>query len=209
MSIPPFLHSEGLDINDLKTLQDIGKIIIFKKGEKIFTQNEPSTHIVIVMQGFVKLFKMTKNKNVMVRAISPMQLIGESVPTEKNRHSLSAQFMTEGMIISIDYKQLEQLSGWSPNIALSIFNLVNKSQLHLFQEIENRRMFTSIQKIALFFLNYESLLPELKYKEIASILFLSNETFSRGIRKLKDEKFIVIENRKVKLNEQMIRKSLL
>ena len=40
--------------------------------------------------------------------------------------------------------------------------------------------------------------------EIAEILSLSNETFSRAIRKLKDEKVLWIENKKIKLNESAL-----
>ena len=172
-------------------------------------ENESSTHIVIVLQGFVKLLKMRNSKNVMVRAITPLQLIGESVSTQSNKYGVSAQFITEGLVLSIEYNQLKQLSTWSPNIALSMFNLVNKSQLDLFQEIENKRTLNYTQRVASFLLNYESSLSELKHQEMASILFMSKESFSRGIRNLKDGKLIVVENGKMELNKKEIRKLLL
>jgi CRP-like cAMP-binding protein len=209
MSDNPIFNKSVFYKSDLKIFENIGKVIAFKKGEKIFSENEPSTHIIIVLQGFVKLLKMTNSTNIMVRAITPLQLIGESVATQINRYPVSAHFITEGLIISIEYNQLKQLSTWSPNIALSMFNLVNKSQLDLFQEIENKRVFNYTQRIASFLLNYESSLSQLKYKEIAAILFVSKETFSRGIRKLKDEKLIVIENGKMELNKREILKLFL
>ncbi len=209
MSIPPFLHSESLTINDLKLFQDIGSIKTFQKGEKIFSQNEPSTQIVIVMQGFVKLSKMTDSENSITRAIFPMQLIGESVPFEQKLYPVSAHFMTNGLAIIIAYSQFKQLFSWSPKIALSMFNLVNKSQLHLFQEMENKRVLSTAQRVASFLLEYQTLLPQLMHKEMAVILSLASETFSRQITKLKVKRAIVVKDGKIELNENKLRRLVL
>ena len=208
MSINHILNARAFEVDDFKAFQHIGRVISFKKGEKIFSQNEPSTNIIIVMQGFVQLSKMINSKNVPVRHVAPMQLIGESVHTNQNRYPLSAHFITDGIAIIIEYKVFKQMLLWSPKIAMAMFNLVNKSQQHLFQEMENQRVLNTTQRVALFFLEHQLLLSQLKHKEIAAILSLTPETFSRQVTKLKKSKCIVSKEGKIILNEGKLKQLL-
>jgi len=196
----PRIDLDSLSVNDFERIQKIGTVINFKKGEEVFIENDISTHIIIVVEGFVKLSKMNNNKNLPIRYIAPMQLIGESVSTKSNRYPLSAHFMTNGSAIKIEYKCFKQVLLWSPVIGLSMFNLVNNTQLHLFKEMENQRKLSITQRVLLFLVNYESLLPQLLKKEIASILFLPPETFSRQLRTLKDRGYISVEKGVIKIN---------
>lgn len=57
----PHIYLDSLSVNDFEIFQKIGTVINFKKNEEIFIQNDISTHIIIVMEGFVKLSKMTNS----------------------------------------------------------------------------------------------------------------------------------------------------
>lgn len=208
MSINPLLNTRAFEVNEFKAFQNISRLITFKKGEKIFRQNEPSTHIIIVIQGFVQLSKMINSKNIPVRHISPMQLIGESVHANDNRYPLSAHFITDGIAIIMEYKVCKQMLLWSPNIAMAMFNLVNKSQQYLFAEMENQRLLNTTQRVALFLLEHKPLLPKLMHKEMAMILSLTPETFSRQITKLKEERCLEIKEGKMILYQASLKKLL-
>jgi CRP/FNR family transcriptional regulator len=160
------------------------------------------------MQGFVQLSKTIESKNIPIRHISPMQLIGESVDTHENRYPLSAHFVTNGIAIVMEYKVCKQMLLWSPNIAMAMFNLINKSQQYLFQEMNNQKLLNSTQRVALFLLEHKLLLPQLMHKDMAMILSLRPETFSRHITKLKSNGYIVLKKNKFKLNEGKLRQLL-
>ena len=208
MSGNPIYNFNALHPYDLRRFEEISTTLNFKKGEKIFLQGEPSDYMVVVIAGIVELKEANNDENKVIKYIKPMQFIGESYPENHGKYSCSSYFMTDGVAMLINYKAFRTLLPWSPKTSLGMINILRKTQESIYQELEHQRVFTATQKVAYFLLTYQYLLPQLRYKEMASILFLTPETFSRQLKKLEEDKCLTIKDRVIELHHRELARLL-
>ena len=204
MSDNPIFNNTAGYKSDLEVFENIGKVVAFKKGETLFLEKTASSHIVIVLEGCVKLSKAVNNKKVTLRYVLPVQFIGESLPEHKKSYAVTASFMTEGKAILIKSEVFEQMLSWSPNISLHTLHLLNRTQQYIFQDVSNKKNLNAFQRIALFLLEHPSLASQLKKQEIADIIDVVPETYSRNLRKLKDEEYLMYEEGMFKLRLEKV-----
>ena len=202
----PIINVSSLFSNNLSIFNEVSNLISFEKSEKLFTQNHSANTIVLILDGFVKLSQV-ENKNA-TKYIQPMQLISDSLPNEKEEYSFSAHAMTQGRALVINYNLFKEKIFWSPKLSLAIIQLLHKSEQQISKEIENQRVFSAMQRVVMFILKYKPLIAQLKHKDMAELLFLTPETFSRQIGKLKEKKYITMKKLEISLNEDKL-KSLL
>ena len=204
MSENPRLTLSSRYIEDIKLLNNIGIVKRFKKGEILFKEHKKMTHIMIVIEGIVELSKKNNQKDKEVRYISSFQIIGETLPEMNQRYPLSASFLTNGIAVLVEYDTFRQLLLWSPKTSLNMFKLLNRSQEQLFKKIEKEKTYNSIQRVASFLLEQATHLNQLQYKEMASIIDITPETFSRQLKKLREEQYIHIEEGDMILNHKKL-----
>ena len=99
----------------------------------------------------------------------------------------SATFQSDGAIIKIDIVEFEKLFITHPNISFEIIQSLLKKVDLLQQNIHFNIASTSTEKILHFYRENPTLSLDLKQYEIASILGMVPETFSRNIKKLVKE----------------------
>ncbi|MCK4440754.1 MAG: Crp/Fnr family transcriptional regulator, partial [Sulfurovaceae bacterium] len=193
---------------DLRRFEKMSTTSNFKKGEKIFLQGEPSDYMVVVIEGIVELKKEYNNETKVIKYIKPMQFIGESYLEKHEKYSCSSYFMTDGVAMLISYKAFKNLLPWSPKISLGMIKILRKTHDSIYQELEYQRVFSTTQKVAYFLLNHQSLIPQLLYKEMASILFLTPQILSRELKKLEYEKCLTIKDGVIELNHRKLARLL-
>ena len=178
----------SLKEDELKLLEKISHIYNYKEGSTLFLQGEMSDSLMILLEGVVSVFKHdSKGNEIVIGYFKRYALIAEAATLRHTPLPSSATFKTDGALIKIDIQEFEKVFMANPNISYAIIqSLLGKIDL-LQQNIHFNIATTAIEKILQFYEKNPTLSLDLKQYEIASILGITPETFSRNITKLLKE----------------------
>lgn len=179
----------SLEDEELKALIKISHIHRYKKDAVLFMQGDVSDSLMLLVDGVVSVFKHDKKGNeIVIGYFNRHSLIAEAATLRRSPLPSSSAFKTDGAIIKIDLEKFEKIFMAHPNISYEIIqSLLLKIDL-LQQNIHFNIAPTSAGKILHFYKENPTLSMDLKKYEIASLLGMTAETFSRNITKLLKEK---------------------
>ena len=183
-----------LDDSELKILEKISHVYHYDEGSTLFLQGNISDSLMILVDGVVSIYKHdSKGNEIVMGYFKRNSLLAEAATLRHTPLPSSATFKTDGMILKIDISEFEELFMSNPKISYAIIqSLLQKIDL-LQQNIHFKIAPTALEKILLFYEKNPTLSLDLKQYEIASILGMTAETFSRNVTKLlKEEKLIKI-----------------
>ena len=180
----------SLEEKELKALEKISHISEYKEGATLFLEGEVSDSLMILIDGIVSIFKHdNKGNEIVIGYFNRYALLAEAATLRHTPLPSSATFQSDGAILKIDIKEFEALFMVNPKISYEIIQSLLKKVDLLQQNIHFNIASTSTEKILHFYRENPTLSLDLKQYEIASILGMVPETFSRNIRKLvKEEK---------------------
>ena len=184
----------SLEEEELKALADISQIVNYKEGENLFVEGETSDMLMLLIEGVVSVFKHDdKGNEIVIGYFKRYELLAEAATLRHTPLPSSARFETEGKLIKIDIESFENLFMSHPNISYAIIQSLLKKVDLLQQNIHLNIATTSIDKVLRFYKENPALSLDLKQYEIASVLGMTAETFSRNLRKLvKDGKLMKV-----------------
>jgi len=180
----------ALKDDELKALENISHIFKYKEGETLFVEGDVSKSLMLLVDGVVSIFKHdSKGNKIVIGYFNRYALLAEAATLRHTPLPSSAIFQSDGTILKIDIVAFENLFMAHPNISYEIIqSLLSKVDL-LQQNIHFNIASTSIEKILHFYRKNPALSLNLKQYEIASVLGMTPETFSRNVKKLvKDSK---------------------
>ncbi len=183
----------ALDKSHLKELQDHTHIKHFTKNSIVFYEGDESVFLQILLEGSVKLYKTTpKGTQIQINRLIAPALIGEYACFEHQPFPASCEFVTEGVMgllpFEIVYKHLN-----NPDFSLEIIKSLTGKVGLLSALVHKETVLSSEAKVADLMMQQLALFHRLKNNEIASILNLTPETFSRIMTKFKKEGIIIVE----------------
>ncbi len=182
----------SLEEEELKALADISQIVNYKEGENLFVEGETSDMLMLLIEGVVSVFKHDdKGNEIVIGYFKRYELLAEAATLRHTPLPSSARFETEGKLIKIDIESFENLFMSHPNISYAIIQSLLKKVDLLQQNIHLNIATTSIDKVLRFYKENPALSLDLKQYEIASVLGMTAETFSRNLRKLVKEKKLI------------------
>ena len=176
----------------LNMLRDKVFIKHYKKNSIVFFEGDRSRYMYIVLEGSVKMYKTTpKGTQVHINILKAPSLIGEYVYFEDQPFPATCEFVNDGVIGLIPFEIVEDLLTHKDFAKSIISSLTGKIAL-LSALVHQETILSSEAKVADIILNKEMIFQRLKNSEIASILNLTPETFSRIISKFKKEGIITL-----------------
>jgi len=179
----------SLEEDELKALEKISHIYEYKEGATLFLEGEVSESLMLLIDGVVSIFKHdNKGNEIVMGYFNRYALLAEAATLRHTPLPSSATFQSDGAILKIDIKEFEKLFMANPKISYEIIQSLLKKVDLLQQNIHFNIASTSTEKILHFYRENPTLSLDLKQYEIASILGMVPETFSRNIRKLVKEK---------------------
>jgi len=184
----------SLEENDLKKLEKISRICQYEEGNTLFTEGETSTSLMILVDGIVSIFKHdSKGNEIVIGYFTRYALLAEAATLRHTKLPSSATFKTDGTVLKIDIESFENLFMADAKISYAIIqSLLEKIDL-LQQNIHFNIASSAIEKILHFYEKNPALSLDLKQYEIASLLGMTPETFSRNVVKLlKEEKLVKV-----------------
>ena len=175
----------SLEDNELKALENISYISEYKEGATLFLEGDISDSLMLLIDGVVSIFKHdNKGNEIVMGYFNRYSLLAEAATLRHTPLPSSATFQSNGAILKIDIVEFEKLFITHPNISYGIIQSLLKKVDLLQQNIHFNIASTSTEKILHFYKENPALSLDLKQYEIASILGMVPETFSRNIRKL-------------------------
>ncbi|MDQ7066877.1 MAG: Crp/Fnr family transcriptional regulator [Sulfurimonas sp.] len=176
---------QELDEDELEALAKISSFHSYKKDSLLFMSGEVGEHLLIIIEGDVSLYKHdNKGNDIVIGFLSPYSLIAEAALLRGVPFPSSAIFKTDGRILKIQLDKFKESFLSNPKVSKEIINsLLSKIQL-LQQNIHLNIASTAKEKILHLYDTNASIASKLKKYEIAALLGMSPETFSRNLNNL-------------------------
>jgi CRP/FNR family transcriptional regulator len=194
--IPMF---SNLDKKFHKELKDSLYLKKFTKDSIVFYEGDESDYFYILLDGTVKLYKTSpKGSQVQIKRLKAPNTIGEYAFFEKAPFPATCEFITDGTMGLLHfekvYKYLEDRE-----FALGLIKSLTSKVMILSSLVHKETILSSEAKVADLMIENISIFNRLKNNEIAGILNLTPETFSRIITKFKKEGIVKIDKNKLKV----------
>jgi len=200
--IPMF---SDLDKKFHKELKESLYLKRFTKNSIVFYEGDESDYFYILLDGSVKLYKTSpKGSQVQIKRMKAPDTIGEYACFEKKPFPATCEFITDGVmgLLHFDkvYKYLDDKA-----FALGLIKSLTSKVMLLSSLIHKETILSSEAKVADLMLENIAIFNRLKNNEIAGILNLTPETFSRIITKFKKESIVKVEKNRLRvLNEEAL-----
>lgn len=219
-----FLFSE-LSHEDLETVRKIARIKTYQKGDIIFFDTEPYIGFYIVINGMVKIYKISKDgREHIVHLVDKLNTFAE-VPLFENAgeilekdfsypaNAMAIEDNTEVMLMPA--RPFIQLIESSPKLSMRMISGFAKRLRHLNNHIEIITLKDVTKRVADYLLNeykrnqkkaglhkQDPNIIKLKISknDLASYLGTILETLSRTFKKLQDENIIEVEGKNITVN---------
>lgn len=188
--------------SNLKELYNQTHIKNYAKDSIVFYEGDDSGYLHILLEGSIKLYKTTpKGTQIQINRLSAPDLIGEYACFENQPYPATCEFITEGTMGLLPFEVVfKHLS--NPNFSLEIIKSLTGKVGLLSALVHKETVLSSEAKVADLMLQKLSLFHRLKNNELASILNLTPETFSRILTKFKKEGIITVEKQKIIIHHE-------
>ncbi len=163
------------------------------RGETIFLQGEKAQSIHIVLDGWVKLYRISPNGNeAIVNVFTRGSSFGEAVAFRNSEYPVSGEAVTDCTLMQISATTLIAMMNERPEICVSVLSAAFLHLHSLVGQIEQIKAQTGAQRVAEFLLDLSkcetgSCVVTLPYDKvlIAGRLGMKPESLSRAFSKLR------------------------
>jgi CRP-like cAMP-binding protein len=167
--------------------------IMLRAHEPLFRQGDPATAFFIVIDGWLKLYRITHSGDeAVIHILTKGDSFAEAVAFTGNRYPATAEAVSDARVVRIPADHIVRCIRENPDIALAMIASTSQHLHHLVQQVEQLKAQSSVQRVAEFL---ASLSPvdlgscdiALPYDKalIAGRLGITPESLSRAFAKLK------------------------
>lgn len=134
---PNRLVLDHIPLTVRKRLFDIGKLQVYKKGATIFRVQEEVQHIYFVVEGYVSLFRDSKQGEKKVIFIcAPSEVLNEVI-LERPVSSITAKALTETTLLKVKRQDLSQLMKEEYELSTMMFKSLSQKTRRLYHQATN------------------------------------------------------------------------
>ncbi len=185
-------------------IDSISSLVYKKKKEIIFLEAQKGKNLYFLITGNIKLYKTNEEgKEAVIHFVEPGEFFAEIILFLENRYPVSALAIKNSYLLSIDSSKLFKLVEQSPDFAMKLIGVFAQRLNYMANIIKNLSIMDTKEK----FLNYLDTIKNrdntatlnIPKQEIALLLGIKPETFSRVLRQLSDEGAIEIHGKNIKI----------
>ncbi len=180
----------NLSDENLDKIRSQSMVKSYVKGGIVFYEEDESSHIFVVLEGSVKLYKTSpKGTQIQINRFQAPAVIGEYACFEQAPFPATCEFVTEGKMALVprDFVINNLTNG---DFALEMIKSLTSKIMVLSMLIHKETIYSSEAKVAKLLIEKLDIFHKLKYNEIASILNITPETLSRILKKFKTESYV-------------------
>lgn len=174
----------------------------YDRGETLFLHGEAARSIHVVIDGWVKLFRISQNGGeAVVSVFTKGESFGEAVAFRGNTYPVSAEAVTDCEVMQIPSAALIEMMRRDPDTAVTVLASCFNHLHSLVSQLEQLKAQTGAQRVAEFLLELSSCetgscLVTLPYDKvlIAGRLGMKPESLSRAFARLKSVGVTVSRN---------------
>ncbi len=186
---------EDFSDNDLEFLQKISTVKVFEKNRVVFFKGDNSKYLHILLKGNVKVYKNNiKGNEVVLKILNTPSLIAELANLEHISYPSSCSTIVNSKILLVDFEKFEKHFLNNTKFLLMFVKSLTRTIIMLEKTISLNLTLDSTSKVAKHI--YETF-PDschMNHRITASTLNMAPETYSRIIRKFKNENLIKEES---------------
>ncbi|MCK9210333.1 MAG: Crp/Fnr family transcriptional regulator [Ignavibacteriaceae bacterium] len=198
-----------LTLNDSEQIISICKVITYKKKELLFNDGDNYRGFYILLNGSIKIYKLSyEGKESILHLIKPYESFGDVPLFEGGGYPVNAQAISDSILVFIPQKEFIQLIKSNSTICFNMLVGFAKKMRLLTQKVEDLSTKEVSNRFAKFLLDEikksgtEKLSEpfarlNLSKKNIASYIGTINDTLSRLLKKLQNEKIIRISGKSI------------
>ncbi|MCU9848821.1 Crp/Fnr family transcriptional regulator [Defluviimonas sp. WL0024] len=181
---------------------DQSREVTFERGAALFLQGETADCIHIVVDGWVKLYRIAPNgAEAVVCVFTRGQSFGEALAFQKRDYPVAAEAVTEARVILVPARVIAALIRETPELAMSLLAATFVHLHGLVSQVEQLKAQTGAQRVAEFLLELcpveeGACTVTLPYDKvlIAGRLGIKPESLSRAFARLKEHGVSVRKN---------------
>jgi CRP/FNR family transcriptional regulator len=188
----------------------------FDKQEIIYKQGGMVSSVMMVESGLVKVFVENENNVLVLKIITPGNLVGLTSISEKNNtYQYSARAYVNTVIRQIDINDFRALVKRNSAFAKEIIDILNSNSIQIYNRffcLTHKQSFGRLADILLclserIFLDKEFELP-LSRKELAELTGLTSETVIRILKQFSQEGIIQMDKKVIKIKDFEVLKEI-
>ncbi len=145
----------------------------FHKGETMFKQGGPLTHIACLTKGMAKVYIEGENgKNIILKVVKPGEIIGGPGFQVDNRHHFSVSAISDAKACFIDIQAFETSVRNNSRFSLELIKHLNTATVYLYNKLQNltqKHMHGRIADVLLYLANNIYINANLKQRSVARI----------------------------------------
>ena len=212
-----YLRNIGI-FRDLKkeSLEKIHNILeerTYLKGEDIFLEGQCAKGVFIIKSGKVKIYKSSSfGKEHILHILSDGNAFAEVCILSNSVYPASSKALEDSIVYIIDNKKLEKLIIENGDISLEIIKLMSKRLIDISKQVETVALRDSLGKVSSLILRMlnenkagiknESIIKlDLSRQDMASMVSLTRESFTRSLIKLKEMGIIELNKDEIKVKD--------
>ena len=201
-SIPIFTT---LDKDALKHLCKISTLVHLKKDNILFYEGDTSKNLHLVVEGTIAVCKMnSKSKEIILKEFVPYSFVAEVSNYSHINFPASAKATKESSVLCINYKSFEKDFLYHPDISPIIIKSMANKVISLEKVISSNLVLDATQRVSKFIYENELCFQNLKHHEIAKNLNITPVTFSRILKKFKEQSIITEKNHTYTIDKKML-----
>ncbi|MCB1328025.1 MAG: Crp/Fnr family transcriptional regulator [Maritimibacter sp.] len=176
-------------------LLDRAAISQVARGTTIFAQDDPADAIYVVLDGWVKLYRIASSgTEAVVGVFTRKHSFGEAVALRRSTYPVFAEAVTDATLLRFDARELLRHLNENPQVAIAMLTATYAHLHNLVAQIEQLKARTGPQRVAEFLLELTqspvgACSVQLPYDKvlIAGRLGMKPESLSRAFTKLRDQ----------------------
>lgn len=183
---------KSLPDNEAEWLMETAHVRDYTNGETLFIQGDRADYVFVVLQGWVKLYRIDEHgQEAVVTVFSEGHSFAEAVALKGEHFPVSAECVSESRLLLIPATGLVERLSRRPDLALSLVASTFQHLHELIGQVESLKVRTGAQRVANFLLDLcaeetGSCVIRLPYEKhlIAGRLGLKPESLSRVFSRL-------------------------
>jgi CRP/FNR family transcriptional regulator len=202
---------QGLPEDELSAIDRIAVEKQFGRGETIFFEGDEGNGFYLIMDGRVKVFKMSlQGKEQILHIFGEGEPFGEVPVFHGQPFPATAEALVKSRVLFFPRKEFVQVVTQSPSIALNMLAVLSMRLRRFASQIESLSLKEVPARLASYLLylseeqgGVDNVELEISKGQLASLLGTIPETLSRIFGKMSDEGLIEVQGRNIRLLDRV------